>query len=88
MGDIHWRPIAELTDRYAVNLLLCAPELVNADCNEHGAGMGYWQDGNPHDDSDEGSWLACRWNMTNDEWDEVKCTPTHFAVIGGPRDQE
>lgn len=89
-----WRPIAELVDRYATNLLLCAPELVDADCNEHGVGMGYWQDdrdvpcdehGAVHEAGVEyGGFLACRYSMTNDEWDEVRCTPTHFIVIKGP----
>lgn len=76
-----WRPIAELEDRYAGNLLLQAPELVDLDCNEPGVGMGYWQDGaRPHG---EGTWLAARWNMSNDEWYEVECCPTHFMVIEG-----
>ncbi len=39
-----WQPIAQLEDKYATNLLLCAPELVDADCNPAGIGMGYWQD--------------------------------------------
>jgi hypothetical protein len=89
-----WRPIAELVDRYATNLLLCAPELVDADCNEHGVGMGYWQDDRdvPCDKNgavrepgvDYGGFLACKWSMTNDEWCETKVTPTHFIVMEGP----
>lgn len=75
MNDIQWHPIAELKDRYVNSLLLRAPELVDLDCNEPGAGMGYWQD--------DSGWLACKWSMTSDEWREVPCTPTHYAVIGG-----
>lgn len=90
-----WRPIEELSDRYAGNLLLVAPELVDLDCNEHGVGMGYWQDGRdePCDEKgacgdpnvDYGGFLACKWSMSNDEWREVPCTPTHFLVLAGPR---
>ena len=71
-----WQPIGELTDRYAANLLLCAPELLDLDCNEHAVGMGYWQDGM--------GWLACKWDMSNDLWKEVCCNPTHFMFIQGP----
>ena len=71
-----WHPIGELKDPYTGDLLLCAPELVDLDCNPWGIGMGYWQDG-------EG-WLCCQWNMTNDEWDEVRVNPTHYAVVRGP----
>jgi len=96
-----WRPISELQDRYATNLLLCAPELVDLDCNEHGVGPGYWQDDRDRpetslaqarheeplhfDDSlDYGGFMAAKWNMTNDEWDDVKVNPTHFIIIEGP----
>jgi hypothetical protein len=71
-----WVPIDELKDKYDVNLLLCAPELVDADCNEHGIGMGYFQDGV--------GWLACKWSMTGDKWYETSCNPTHFIKMGGP----
>lgn len=69
-----WQPIKELEDKYSSNLLLRAPELVNLDCNEHGVGIGYWQ----------GGFVAAKWSMTNDEWCEVKVTPTHFCMIVGP----
>lgn len=78
-----WRPIAELADKYAPNLLLLAPELVDLDCNEYGVGMGYFQD--DAGDGDCGSFLACKWSMTNDEWREVVVTPTHFLVLSGTR---
>lgn len=91
-----WRPISELTmdDKYRTDLLLRAPELVDLDCNEAGVGMGYWQDdyhvpcdehGAVREDGREyGAWLACRWNMSCDEWYEVACTPTHYMLIEGP----
>lgn len=77
-----WRPIETLTDKYAPNLLLCAPELVDLDCNEAGIGMGYWQD--DLDLPEKGSWLCAKWDMTDDEWREVSCTPTHYIVMEGP----
>ena len=40
-----WKPIDQLEDKYNTKLLLCAPELVDPDCNPDGIGMGYWQDG-------------------------------------------
>lgn len=80
ISGIVWHPISELTsqERYGTEagFLLCAPELVDLDCNTHGVGPGYWQDY-------EG-WLAAKWSMSNDEWYEVKCNPTHFARINGP----
>ena len=86
-----WKPISELKDRYASNLLLCAPELVDADCNEAGVGLGYWQDDrdlllecNREPGVDYSGFLACKWNMTSDEWNEVSVTPTHFMLIEGP----
>jgi hypothetical protein len=87
-----WKPIAELKDRYASNLLLCAPELADTDCNEAGVGMGYWQDDRdvPLDDkpvtgiAEYGGFLACKWNMISDEWNEVSVIPTHFMLIEGP----
>ena len=82
--DKLWKPIAELANKYQPNLLFCAPELVDLDCNTHGIGMGYWQDG---EGLTNGSFLACKWNMTNDEWDEKKCTPTHFMIMRGPHDR-
>ena len=75
-----WRSISELEDLYQTNLLLCAPELVDLDCNIPGIGMGYFQD----QPTDPGQWLAAKWNMTNDEWDEVPVTPTHFIIMEGP----
>jgi hypothetical protein len=92
-----WKPIEELTSktRYGDEggFLLLAPELIDLDCNIHGCGMGYYQDdrdmptdehgacGNPG--TDYGGWLACKWSMSNDEWYEVKCTPTHYVKITG-----
>lgn len=93
MKDL-WRPISELEDKYSTDLLLCAPELVDLDCNEHGIGMGYWQD--DHDvpvgpggairekGADYGGFVACKWCMSCDEWHEVKISPTHFIVMKGP----
>lgn len=95
MRDL-WRPIAELgaEARYGTDFLLCAPELVDLDCNEAGVGPGYYQDdrdvstdkdGAVREPSvDYGGWLAAKWSMTNDEWREVKVTPTHFLVMEGP----
>ena len=87
-----WRPITELKDKYVTNLLLCAPELVDLDCNEAGVGMGYWQDERDAPEYfsdvkagvDYGGFLACKWNMTSDEWGNVPVTPTHFMLIEGP----
>jgi hypothetical protein len=89
-----WRPIAELEDKYTTNLLLCAPELVDLDCNEDGIGMGYWQDDalTPFDKNgavreegvDYGSFMCAKWSMSNDEWYEVPCNPTHFIEMKGP----
>lgn len=90
-----WKPISELEDKYSNNLLLCAPELVDLDCNEVGIGMGYWQDGyhepcNEHGacgdpDVDYGAFVCCKWSMSNDEWYEQACTPTHFIILKGPK---
>jgi hypothetical protein len=78
-------------------LLLLAPELADEDCNAHGVGMGYWQDDGRAwsmtqaecdalpDDTDLGSWMACKWSMTNDEWTHVCCTPTHYLRLTGAR---
>jgi hypothetical protein len=84
-----WRPIEELDERTRygdeVGFLLLAPELVDLDCNVHGVGMGYWQDGaeRPGYRTEDGSWLACKWDMTDDEWREVPCTPTHYLRLTG-----
>jgi len=45
MRDL-WRPISELTreTRYGNDFLLCAPELVDGDCNPYGIAPGYFQD--------------------------------------------
>jgi hypothetical protein len=91
-----WRPIAELNDqtRYRSDLLLCAPELVDLDCNVRGVGPGYWQDDRDvptgpdgairKEGVDYGGFLAAKWSMTSDEWREVPVTPTHFLIIEGP----
>ena len=84
-----WQPIALLADKYSTNLLLCAPELVDLDCNVPGIGMGYYQDDRdrtgPEDRrSETGGFLAAKWNMTSDEWVEVPVTPTHFIIMEGP----
>jgi len=81
MKDL-WRPIAELKDKYASGLLLCAPELIDLDCNPEGIGMGYWQDGGGVDGGN--AWLCAKWSMTNDEWYEKECNPTHFIQMTGP----
>lgn len=72
---ILWRPISEIPDKYDSDLLLCAPELVDLDCNVHGIGMGHWQDGE--------DWLCAKWSMTNDEWYTALVNPTHFIVMEG-----
>ena len=98
-GVLPWRPIAELSeeDRRGdeAGFLLLAPELIDEDCNVHGVGMGYWQDdGLLHSmtqkecderdpEKDYSCWLACKWSMTNDEWYEVPCTPTHYLRLKG-----
>lgn len=91
-----WRPISELSEelKYESNLLLCAPELVDEDCNPEGIAPGYWQDDRdvPCDENgacgepgvDYGGFLAAKWSMTNDEWYVAKCTPTHFLQMFGP----
>lgn len=79
MKDL-WQPIDELDDLYRTDVILCAPELVDLDCNVAGIGMGYYQDA-PHG---PGQWLAAKWNMTNDEWYETEVNPTHFIVMEGP----
>lgn len=76
--------------------MLLAPELVDLDCNVHGVGLGYFQDDgklwNATDEEiirmqtnreDEGSWMACKWSMTNDEWAHVCCNPTHYIKLKG-----
>lgn len=97
-----WSPITELSDRERTHgthagLLLCAPELVDLDCNEHGVGLGHWQDDGllwnmsqkecdeRDPDKDYACWLACRWDMSGDEWRHVPCTPTHFIRLRGPK---
>jgi len=96
-APLPWRPIAELTTetRYGdeVGFLLLAPELIDEDCNMRGVGMGYYQDNRdvPSDENgacgepgvDYGGWMACKWSMTNDEWREVPCTPTHYLRLTG-----
>ena len=84
-----WRPISELTDLYTPNLLLCAPELVQEDCNPHGVAPGWWQDDlfTPDGEkptSDDGAWVCAGFDMTNDEWVRKFCVPTHFMIIEGP----
>lgn len=96
--NLPWRPIAELDrdNRYGdgAGFLLMAPELVDGDCNVHGIGMGYYQDGRDvpcdengaqwGDDPEQwGGWLACKWSMANDEWHEVSVTPTHYLRLRG-----
>lgn len=99
MGLLPWRPISELLDRDRYGdqsgFLLLAPELVDEDCNVHGVGMGYWQDDGLlwhasqeecdswPEDRPRGSWMACKWSMTNDEWSHVCCTPTHYLRLRG-----
>lgn len=88
-----WRPIETLVDKHEQNLLLCAPELVDLDFNEHGVGMGYYQDDRdiPCDANgacgepgvDYGGWLASKWDG-DDAWRHVPCTPTHYIVMEGP----
>lgn len=96
-GELPWRPISELTTetRYDNGFLLLAPELVDLDCNPCGAGMGYWQDDGLlwhasqeecdkcDRDKDYGSWMACKWSMTNDEWYHACCNPTHYLRLRG-----
>ncbi len=77
----NWKPIAELKDRYNVNLLLCAPELVNLDCNPHGIAPGYWMD-----TSEE--WIAAGYDMQSDLWKDCVCNPTHFIIMTGPADED
>lgn len=98
LGDaLPWRPIEELyaDGKYDHDnddpdgLLLIAPELVDKDCNTHGVGMGYWQDDvtwhmtQKDRSKDYGSWMACKWSITNDEWSHVRCTPTHYLRLRG-----
>lgn len=75
-----WIKIEELSaiERHGdeAGFLLCAPELVDPDCNVFGVGMGYYH---PED-----GWQAGKWDMNNDEWREVTCNPTHFARIEPP----
>lgn len=80
-----WHPIAELIDLHDANLLLCAPELVDLDCNPHGVAPGYWQDGPNTPGGDEpGEWIAAGYCMVHDCWVNRSCNPTHFMVIEGP----
>lgn len=89
-----WQPIANLKDKYANNLLLCAPELIDLDCNEAGIAPGYWQDDRDaqcdvngairEPGVDYGGFVGAKWSMTNDEWYECSCAPTHFIVMEGP----
>jgi len=98
--DKLWQPIERLNDQTKYGdengFLICAPELVDLDCNVHGVGIGYWQDDgllwNASQEEcdardrtrDYGCWMACKWSMTNDEWSHVPCNPTHFIQIRGP----
>lgn len=82
-----WREMAELPDKYAANLLLCAPELVDLDCNPEGVAPGYWQDGPLIEDGhDEGEWIAAGYCMEHDHFVNRICRPTHFLVIVGPEE--
>jgi hypothetical protein len=91
-----WHPIEELSDKHQGELLLRAPELIDLDCNRLGVGMGYWQDEynvptGPHgaireEGVEYGAWVACKWNMTTDEWYETVCTPTHFIILADTSD--
>lgn len=84
LGILPWRPIYELTtitrQGDAAGFLIMAPELVDEDCNVHGIGMGYWDD---LANDNTGGWLACKWDMQNDEWREVPCQPTHYLRLKG-----
>lgn len=92
-----WLPIAKLIDPYKTDLLLCAPELVDLDCNPHGVAPGYWQDGSDDDgpywefgDLDhsrmrvQGTWIAAGYCMQHDHWVDRVCRPTHYMIIEGP----
>lgn len=92
-----WRPIETLTDKYQTGLLLCAPELVDLDCNPHGIAPGFWQDDGKtwhmtqkeileiDLKADMGCFLCAQWSMTNDEWYVMPCNPTHYIIMEGPR---
>jgi hypothetical protein len=89
--EMAWRPISELTKetRYGTEegFWLCAPELVDLDCNPHGVAPGYWQDdaGSTAADADAGGcWLGAGYDMSNEEWVAVECHPTHFMRVRGP----
>ena len=82
---MNWKPISELPDRYAADLLLRARELVSPDFNPSGVAPGHWQDGGKEgDDADDGAWLAARWCNNCEAWHVVTVHPTHFCVIEGP----
>jgi hypothetical protein len=89
LRGLPWRPIEELykdgqydhANDSEAGLLLLAPELVDEDCNVHGVGMGYFQDDAVFPAG--GYWSSCRWSMTNDEWYEKPCNPTHYIRLTG-----
>ena len=80
-----WRPIAELKKHHKDDLLLCAPELVDLDCNPQGIAPGYWNDGPLTLGGDEvGVWVAAGYCMQHDHFVNRICNPTHFILLEGP----
>lgn len=82
-----WKLIEELTEqeKYRTDLLLCAPELVDLDCNVLGVAPGYWQDGPLTLGGDEeGEWVAAGYCMQHDHFVNRTCNPTHFLFLQGP----
>ena len=80
-----WLPIDALTDRYAENLLLRAPELYT-DGNEHGIARGFWRDGDADGDTTQngGAWMAAGYDLNDDCFVSIEVTPTHFMICEGP----
>lgn len=91
-----WKPIKEITidERYNIHVIVCAPELVDLDCNPQGVAPAYFQDERDVPSGPDGAirtpgvcydgWIGARYDMHNDEWHSVSVTPTHYIVVEPP----
>lgn len=83
-----WKPIAEITeairDGADARLMLRAPELFHPDCNPDGVAPGYFQEG-CEAAGEPGRYYAAGYDTSNDTWESIEVTPTHFLVVDAPQ---
>lgn len=92
MQPFIWHPIALLPTvgeghrAHGLNMIVHAPELVNADANPHGIAEAYWQDDGVSGATIPGAFLAPIYDMCQDVWEAGEITPTHFMFVTAPLD--